>query len=77
MESTIQDCLGLPYMGRKQERRGGTTYTVMQVGRSNFHCGNHKRYHLYHVISSDILIVIRYCGFKKMFKRARIAEFTL
>ena len=49
----------------------------MKVGRSNFHCGNHKRYHLYHVISSDILIIIRYCGFKKMFERAQIAEFTL
>ena len=79
MESTSQDCLGLPYMGRKQERRGGTTYNswFMKVGMSNFHCENHKRYHLYHVISSDILIIIRHCGFKKMFERAQIAEFTL
>ena len=38
-------------------------FVVMKVGMSNFHCENHKRYHLYHVISNDILIVIRYCGF--------------
>ena len=70
----------IPLHGAKTREEGwDNMYNswFMKVGMSNFHCGNHKRYHLYHVISSDILIVIRSCGFKKMFERARIAEFTL
>ena len=67
-----------PVAGIRNPRHGvHNPRLYWKVGMSNFHCENHKRYHLYHVISSDILIVIRYCGFKKMFERARIAEFTL
>ena len=70
----------IPLHGAKTREEGwDNIYNswFMKVGMSNFHCENHKRYHLYHAISSDILIVIRHCGFKNMFERARIAEFTL